>query len=131
MLDTHQFSENEAWIAFQLNDAPVSTEEDGDFNVVCLMDVATGYILGNQFAPVQSIDIPMDEVENLMRDAWSRAKTMPEKLFVSPELGAKCFHLYCSNNAIKAIKSTDEQLSPILLEARNGFRAHIGGGRVQ
>ncbi|WP_143741723.1 hypothetical protein [Thiorhodovibrio frisius] len=27
----------EAWVAFNLNEAPIQTERDGDFNVVALM----------------------------------------------------------------------------------------------
>ncbi len=49
MIEPSQFQVNEAWIAFKLNDAPTLTEEDGDFNVLALMDVASCYILGTEF----------------------------------------------------------------------------------
>ena len=48
-IDPKEYSPNEAWLLFQLNDAPVRTEADGDFNVLAVMDVATGLILGIEF----------------------------------------------------------------------------------
>lgn len=47
MFDPGQFQINEAWIVFKLNDAPVITEVDGDFNVLALMDAATSRPLVN------------------------------------------------------------------------------------
>lgn len=45
MLYPKQFQVNEAWIVFKLNDAPIQTEADGDFNVFALMDAANCYRL--------------------------------------------------------------------------------------
>ena len=47
LLHPNQFQLNEAWIAFQLNDAPIETEQDGSFNCIALMDAASCFILGN------------------------------------------------------------------------------------
>lgn len=38
MLHPDQFHVNEAWIAFQLNDRPMHTEQDGDFDILAFMD---------------------------------------------------------------------------------------------
>ena len=56
MIEPSQFQVNEAWIAFKLYDAPISTEEDGDFNVLALMDVASCYILGTEFVSTGSAE---------------------------------------------------------------------------
>jgi hypothetical protein len=37
-LHPNQFQVNEVWIAFQLNETPISTGKDGAFNCICLMD---------------------------------------------------------------------------------------------
>jgi hypothetical protein len=49
VLHPEQFEVNEAWIAFQLNGAPIRTEDDGDFNFIALMDAASCFILGSEF----------------------------------------------------------------------------------
>ncbi|MDK1023876.1 MAG: hypothetical protein QGD92_06550, partial [Gammaproteobacteria bacterium] len=54
MFDPSQFQVNEAWIVFKLNDAPVVTEVDGDFNVLALMDAASCIILGTEFVRADS-----------------------------------------------------------------------------
>jgi len=56
VIEPSQFQVNEAWIAFKLYDAPISTEEDGDFNVLALMDVASCYILGTEFVSTGSAE---------------------------------------------------------------------------
>jgi len=45
ILHPNQFYVNEAWIAFQLNDAPIHTGLDGTFNCIALMDAASCFIL--------------------------------------------------------------------------------------
>ncbi len=47
----NQFQPNETWIAFKLNDAPVFTGADGDFNVLALMDAASCFILSTELFP--------------------------------------------------------------------------------
>jgi len=46
MLHPNQFHVNETWIAFQLNETPIITDRDGDFNIIALMDAASCFILG-------------------------------------------------------------------------------------
>lgn len=49
MLHPNQFQVNEAWIAFQLNDLPIETMQDGSFNCIALMDAASCFIVGDVF----------------------------------------------------------------------------------
>ena len=51
MLHPNQFYVNEAWIAFQLNAAPVTTDLDGEFNCVSLMDAASCFMLSSTLIP--------------------------------------------------------------------------------
>ena len=44
MLNPSQFEIDEAWIAFQLNDAPIHSEEDGEFDCIALTDAASCFI---------------------------------------------------------------------------------------
>lgn len=38
MLHPKQFEVNEAWLAFKLNELPICTELEGEFNCIALMD---------------------------------------------------------------------------------------------
>ena len=51
MLHPRQFQVSEAWIVFKLNDAPIRTEQDGDFDFVTLMDAASCFVLDASGAP--------------------------------------------------------------------------------
>ena len=48
MIHPNQFKVNEAWIAFKLNDAPIITDRDGDFNMITLMDLVITSELQNE-----------------------------------------------------------------------------------
>jgi hypothetical protein len=56
MLHPNQFEVNEAWIAFRLNNAPIQTERDGDFNCIALMDAASCFILSSKFIPATAAE---------------------------------------------------------------------------
>ena len=56
MLHPREFQVNEAWIAFKLNEIPITTETDGDFNVIALMDAASCIILGAEFVSATSAE---------------------------------------------------------------------------
>ena len=72
MLEPSQYQVNEAWIACKLNDAPISTEADGDFNALALMDVASCYLLGTEFVPTSSADPSELESKRLIRSRHSQ-----------------------------------------------------------
>ena len=67
MLEPSQFQVNEAWIVFRLNESPVSTEADGDFNVLALMDAASCYMLGTEFIRTESSEPSQLESSRLLR----------------------------------------------------------------
>jgi len=54
MLHPNQFKVNEAWLVFQLNDVPIRTDLEGDFNCIAFMDAASCFILGTEFVPADS-----------------------------------------------------------------------------
>lgn len=81
MPDPSQFSPNDAWILFRLNDAPIVTEQDGDFDVLCLMDAASCYILGNDFVPILEGADPAPIAARLLAAAQQQAGCSPKKLF--------------------------------------------------
>ncbi len=131
MPEPGQFEVNDAWIVFRLNDAPICTEADGDFNVLCLMDAASCYILGNEFIPAGFATIPEPVLEKLLGSAKTRTGLLPARLLVSAELDASGLKTLTKHPGIEVVSTADEELSPFISEAREGFRAHMGTGRLQ
>jgi hypothetical protein len=81
VLDPSQFQVNEAWIAFKLNDAPVVTELDGDFNVLALMDAASCMILGSEFVCAGSSEPSQLESKRLLKGGHSHKQQFPRSHF--------------------------------------------------
>lgn len=77
------FFENEAWLLFQLNDAPVRTDADGDFNAVAIMEASTGSILGMELVPLTMIDLPEFSSRKLLASSETKAGARPQKLFLA------------------------------------------------
>lgn len=130
MLEPSQFNVNEAWIIFLLNDAPITTEADGDFNVVCLMDAASCYILGNEFIPAHLTNVPEFKAKRLIEAGRSHAQVLPQKLFLSSELGTNQFVIFAEQASVEVFQVSDEELTPFTSEARDGFQEYIGAGRI-
>ena len=131
MLHPRDYSVNEAWIVFRLNDTPVETGQDGDFNVVCLMDAASCYILGNEFVPTSMAEVPESIAERLIETGRARANVLPQKLLLSSECGSAQFAQLAKRSGIKSERVPDNKLTAFVSEARDGFREHIGGSRLQ
>ncbi len=72
MLHPKQFDVNEAWIAFRLNNAPIQTEHEGDFNCIALMDAASCFILSSEFIPVTSEEPTQVDASRLLDLSQSR-----------------------------------------------------------
>lgn len=87
MFEPGQFEVNEAWIVFRLNDAPISTGADGDFNVVCLMDAGSCYMLGNEFVPAHLAGLSESSAERLVETGRSQGQNLTAE--ISPFYGTR------------------------------------------
>jgi hypothetical protein len=72
VLHPNQFQVNEAWIAFQLNDEPIHTEQDGSFNCVALMDAASCLILGSELVPLDESEPSQSNARRLLKEGWKQ-----------------------------------------------------------
>ena len=131
MLHPNGFEVNEAWIVFQLNDAPISTETDGDFNVIALMDAASCFILGTEFVSVTSIELSEMDAKRLIKCAKSHKEQLPKTLYVPESEAADMLCTEAERNGIMVIRVPEEQLLVFIGEARDGLKEHIGGGSIQ
>lgn len=127
MLEPGAFDVNEAWVAFQLNDRPVCTEADGDFNVLALMDAASDYIFGTEFVSVTSREPSKPESVRLLQCGETKAGTFPATLFVPERLRVDILSAEAERRGIKVLRIPDEQLLRFIGEARRGFAAYMRG----
>lgn len=128
MLEPSQFKENEAWVAFQLNDNPVRTEQDGNFNCIALMDAASGFILGTAFVPAAEQEPPSLEIRRLFKSSLERSNCKPVTLFIPKGQFQSAFPAEARRHGIEVVHVRESELSAFTGEARRGFRAHFHGG---
>jgi hypothetical protein len=131
MLHPRTFQVNEAWIVFKLNEIPITTEADGGFNVIALMDAASCFILGTGFVPVAAAELPEMEAKRLLNSGKARKQQLPKTLYVPENLIADVLCTEAERNGITVIRVPEEQLLVFIGEAREGFKAHIGGSSLQ
>ena len=131
MIAPNQFQVNEAWIVFKLNDAPVSTEEDGDFNVLALMDAASCYILGTEFVPAESTEPSQLEWRRILKGGQSHKGQLPKTLLIPDNQVADILVREAERLEIVVVRLPETQLSVFIDEAREGYQEHVSGGRVQ
>lgn len=125
MRHPRDYTVNEAWIVFRLNDAPIRTEQDGDFHVVCLMDAASCFVLGNEFFATGSTEVPAPVAEVLIETGRAAANVLPRKLLLSSALGAGQFENLAERSGIEVERVPDKELTAFLSEVRKGFRKQI------
>jgi hypothetical protein len=117
-----QFQVNEAWIAFKLNDAPIHTERDGDFNFVALMDAASCFILGSTPVPAGMTEPSRTESSQLLKQGHVHRRQWPKTLFIPAEQPARHLSEEAERHGIAVVRVAEDQLMHFIGEAREGFR---------
>ena len=128
MLHPNQFAVNEAWIAFQLNDAPLQTEQDGSFNCLALMDAASCFILGSEFITASEEAASQLEVRRLLKKGKSHKNQLPKTLFLAREQSGQSIEREAARQKIAVVRVPESELLVFIGEARAGFRERFGGG---
>lgn len=126
-IDPSAFSHNEAWLLFQLNGVPVQTEQDGDFNAMAIMEVATGMIFGIQLVQMRAACIPEFQARKLLAAAEHEAGCRPERLFVGAERNEDDFVRIATAMGIKVEQVAGIELAEVTREAIEGFATHVSG----
>ena len=127
MLEPNQFKENEAWVAFQLNDDPVRTVQDGNFNCVALMDVASGFIFGTAFVSVAEHEPPVLDIRRLFKTSLERSNCNPATLFIPKGQYQSALPTEAKRHGIEVVPVQESELAALTGEARQGFREHFQG----
>lgn len=126
------YAVNEAWIVFQVTQAPVRTEADGDFHLLCLMDAASLLIMANEMVPAGAAGVPGDAAERLLEAGAASGAEWPRELLLQAELRAEAFEPLADGRGIAVRHVADSELLPFVSEAREAFREYFrrgGGGR--
>lgn len=131
MLHPNQFTVNEAWLVFWLNEAPIRTDLEGDFNCVALMDAASCFILSNAFASVSEAEPPRMAVQRLFQDAKAHKRQLPKTLLVPTDQFPGVVPAEAKRLGIAVVRVPEDQLAAFIGDARASFKAHFGEGRVQ
>ncbi|PKN12165.1 MAG: hypothetical protein CVU69_08180 [Deltaproteobacteria bacterium HGW-Deltaproteobacteria-4] len=127
MLHPDQFQVNQAWILFQLNDAPIHIKADGDFNCLALMDAASCYILTSSFYPLSQGEFSELESRRILKQASEHKGALPKILYIPVEQKADSLARAAERQKIEVIRVPEEQLLIFIGEARQGFRERFGG----
>lgn len=129
MLHPRQFEVNEAWIAFRLNEAPVRTSRDGDFNCIALMDAASCFILGAEFVPAAAAQLTQLEFRRLLKTARAHKQQLPGVLLVPEEELADELIREATRQNVEIVRVPEDDLLLFIGDARQGFAQHFGGSR--
>lgn len=130
MVHPSEYSPNEAWVFFKLNHVPVSTEQEGEFDVFAVMDAASLYILGTELVPVGSLGHATSKIRSLLETAHSQSSVWPERLLISEENSVAHLMSEADSSGIAVHAVSEAELAKFTNEACQGFKAHFGGGEL-
>lgn len=128
MLHPNQFHVNEAWIAFKLNDAPIRTASDGDFNCIALMDAASCFILSSALVPAGAPEPSTMEAKRLLKAGQAHKQQFSKTLFIPNTQPARVLTAEAERQGITVVRVPEDQLLLFIDEARESFRESFGGG---
>ena len=131
MLHPNQFRPNEAWIAFQLNGAPIDTEADGSFDCFALMDAASCFILCSELFPASAAEPSKADVRRLLKQASAHKGELPEKLFIPMGQYMTILPAEARRQGVTLVRASEDELAVFIGEARTGFEEYVSGRKAQ
>lgn len=130
MLHPSQFQVSEAWIVFKLNDTPIRTEQDGNFDFVALMDAASCFILGSTPVSAKAAELSRVESRRLLEEGHAHKEQWPQTLFVPDNQPVHHLSAEAEGHGITVVRVSEDQLLSFIGEAREGFKEHFSHGRT-
>ena len=130
-LHPSQFQVNEAWLVFKLNEIPIRTNLDGDFNCIALMDAASCFIMSNTLAPVEEAEPSKIAVRQRFNEAKKRKNELPKTLFIPSGQFDKILPAEAERMGLAVVRLPEIQLLPFIGEARESYKEHFGKGGSQ
>ena len=131
MLHPNQFTVNEAWLVFRLNEAPIVTVLEGDFNCFALMDAASCFILSSTLAPMGEAEPSKMAVRRLFQEAKAHKGKLPKKVFVPDDQFMRTVPDEVKRLKIAIARMPEDELLVFIGEARESFQEHFVGRSAQ
>ena len=131
MLHPNQFQVNEAWIIFKLNEAPISTTLDGDFNFIALMDAASCFILSSVPVATSAAEPSKMEAKRLLKEGQTHKQQLPKTLFIPSDQLANILTTEAERQGIRVVRVPEDQLLLFVGDARESFKERFSGGSIQ
>ncbi|MEI6334955.1 MAG: hypothetical protein WCS87_10370 [Methylococcaceae bacterium] len=131
MLHPNQFQINEAWIMFKINDTPIPTDRDGDFNLFALMDAASCFILSSLAVSAKAEQPTALESKELLKKGWAHKQALPKTLFIPMHQAANALQIEAESQGITVARVPEDQLILFIGEAKTGFKERFVRGGVQ
>lgn len=128
MLYPDQFQVNEAWVAFKLNDEPILTEQDGDFDFIALIDAASCFILSSAPVPAKLAEPTQLESRRLLKQGQAHKKQWPKTLFIPTEQPAQFLAAEAERFGVRVVRVAEDQLLLLIGEVKETFRERFGSG---
>ena len=122
MLHPNQFQVNEAWIVFKLNDEPIYTEIDGDFDFIAVMDAASCFIVSSSPKPSSAGELTRMEAKRMLKQGKSHKNQLPKTLYVPEHQPEQQLKAEAESQGITVVQVPEDQLLLFISEAREGFR---------
>jgi len=131
MIDHSMYEINQAWVAFKLNSAPIETVNDGDFNMVALMDAASGFMLATQAIAAYSPDLSELEALRFLNQGRSHKNQCPKELIVVDGLALDTLIYVAEKRSIKVSLVTAKEVSSLTKEPCDSFDENMGSVPLQ
>ena len=120
----NQFRVDEAWIVFKLNNEPIHTDRDGLFNIICLMDAASCFLLAQTFVPIKEQEPSKAEFLALLEKGWAHHQEFPTKLFVPISQFPTNVPEVAETQGISVTRVKESELKVFIGEARQFFKEY-------
>jgi hypothetical protein len=125
VLHPNQFQVNEAWIAFQLNETPISTSHDGSFNCICLMDAASCFLLSSELIPSAEAEPSRKQARDMLTAAWGKKGEFARTVFLPSGQFQGPLKAEAELMGMAVVAAPEDQLLVFIGEARDGYREHM------
>jgi hypothetical protein len=126
MLHPNNYRVDETWVAFQLNDAPIPTEQDGDFNCLVLMDAASCYIVSSAMISAEEAEPSLMESKRMLKQGKEQNGAFPLELLIPEELCARVLAAEAERQGIGVVRLPESELRVYTEETRKVFRKKFG-----
>jgi hypothetical protein len=129
MLSPSHFKVDEAWVLFRLNKSPVRSRDEGDFDVVTLMDAASGCELWRELLPLAARGSWDAQARRLLETAIRlNKKRLPKAILVTRGVLADFIRSEAVQHGIRVKSVPLYELRDITAERRHAFARKVEEG---